>query len=80
MAVTAQTPVVIALNRVGEAVAQQVAQALGAPLHGRQDREAIGVLEVVVGSTVDAGRKRYGFYRDRGFPLEYHQVDDWEAA
>ena len=42
---------------------------------GRFDR----VAEVVVGETRAAGRVRYKFYRDRGFPLYHHELDDWEA-
>lgn len=34
----AVSPVVVALNRAGEPVAHKVAQALGAPVHGRADR------------------------------------------
>lgn len=43
---------------------------------GRFDR----VAEIVVGANRDAGRDRYKFYRDRGFPLFHHELDDWEAA
>jgi DNA polymerase-3 subunit chi len=42
---------------------------------GRFDR----VAEIVVRATRDAGRDRYKFYRDRGFPLFHHELDDWEA-
>ncbi len=38
------------------------------------------VAEIVVGENRDAGRDRYKFYRDRGFPLFHHELDDWEAA
>lgn len=34
----AQPPVVIALNRAGEATAHRIAEAIGAPVHGRQGR------------------------------------------
>ena len=37
------------------------------------------VAEIVVDSTRDAGRDRYKFYRDRGFPLFHHELDDWET-
>ena len=37
------------------------------------------VAEIVVGSSRDAGRARYQFYRDRGFPLYHHELDDWEG-
>lgn len=43
---------------------------------GRFDR----VAEIVVGANRDTGRERYKFYRDRGFPLFDHHLDDWEAA
>lgn len=38
------------------------------------------VAEVIVGANRDAGRERYRFYRDRGYPLFHHDLDDWEAA
>lgn len=37
------------------------------------------VAEIVVGSSRDEGRARYQFYRDRGFPLYHHELDDWEG-
>ncbi|NBC23451.1 MAG: DNA polymerase III subunit chi [Gammaproteobacteria bacterium] len=43
---------------------------------GRFDR----VAEIVVGENRDAGRERYKFYRDRGFPLFHHELDDWETS
>jgi DNA polymerase III subunit chi len=43
---------------------------------GRFDR----VAEIVVDANRDDGRKRYRFYRDRGFPLHDHRLDDWESA
>ena len=43
---------------------------------GRFDR----VAEVVVEATRDLGRERYKFYRDRGYPLFHHELEDWEAA
>jgi DNA polymerase-3 subunit chi len=42
---------------------------------GRFDR----VAEVIPRSRRDAGRERYKFYRDRGYPLFHHELDDWEA-
>jgi DNA polymerase-3 subunit chi len=42
---------------------------------GRFDR----VAEIIVRTTRDQGRERYRFYRDRGYPLFDHQLDDWEA-
>lgn len=38
------------------------------------------VAEVIVGANRAAGRQRYRFYRDRGYPLFKHDLDDWEAA
>ena len=38
------------------------------------------VAEVIVEANRAAGRERYRFYRDRGFPLFDHRLDDWEAA
>ena len=42
---------------------------------GRFDR----VAEIVVRETRETGRERYRYYRDRGYPLFDHQLDDWEA-
>lgn len=38
------------------------------------------VAEIVVEANRDAGRDRYKFYRDRGYPLFHHDLDDWETA
>jgi DNA polymerase-3 subunit chi len=38
------------------------------------------VAEIVVDENRQAGRDRYKFYRDRGYPLFHHDLDDWEAA
>ncbi|MFU8814649.1 MAG: DNA polymerase III subunit chi [Pseudomonadales bacterium] len=38
------------------------------------------VAEIVVGANRGEGRDRYKFYRDRGYPLFHHELDDWEAA
>jgi DNA polymerase-3 subunit chi len=38
------------------------------------------VAEIVVQEQRDAGRERYRFYRDRGYPLFHHDLDEWEAA
>jgi DNA polymerase III subunit chi len=38
------------------------------------------VAEIVVAERRDAGRERYRFYRDRGYPLFHHDLSDWEAA
>ncbi len=43
---------------------------------GRFDR----VAEIVVAATTSRGRERYQFYRDRGYPLFDHHLDDWEAS
>ena len=42
---------------------------------GRFDR----VAEIIVRATRSQGRERYRFYRDRGYPLFDHKLDDWEA-
>lgn len=42
---------------------------------GRFDR----VAEIVVGEQRASGRERYRYYRDRGYPLFHHELDDWEA-
>lgn len=36
------------------------------------------VCEVVPAPEVDAGRARYSQYRQRGYPLHHHELDDWE--
>ena len=36
------------------------------------------VSEIVLSSERDAGRERYRFYRDRGYPLFHHDLDEWE--
>lgn len=43
---------------------------------GRFDR----VAEIVVDEVRARGRDRYKFYRDRGYPLFDHHLDDWETA
>lgn len=42
---------------------------------GRFDR----VAEIVVDANRDAGREHWKFYRDRGYPLHHHELDDWES-
>jgi len=42
---------------------------------GRFDR----LFEVVVEETKPASRERYRFYQQRGFPIESHDVRNWEA-
>ncbi len=37
------------------------------------------VAEIVVGATRESGRGRYKHYRDRGYPLHHHELDEWEA-
>ena len=41
---------------------------------GRFDR----VAEIIVGDSREQGRDRYKYYRDRGFPLHHHELNDWE--
>ena len=41
---------------------------------GRFDR----VAEIIVQNQVSEGRERYKFYRDRGYPLGHHQLNQWE--
>lgn len=36
------------------------------------------VAEIVVAAQRDAGRERYRYYRDRGYPLHHHELDSWE--
>ena len=43
---------------------------------GRFDRLA----EIVVREQRASGRARYRYYRDRGYPLFHHELDDWEAG
>lgn len=38
------------------------------------------VAEIIVDANRAAGRQRYRFYRDRGYPLFKHDLDEWEAA
>jgi DNA polymerase-3 subunit chi len=42
---------------------------------GRFDR----VAEIIVGTTKEQGRERYRYYRDRGYPLHHHELDNWES-
>lgn len=37
------------------------------------------VAEIIVSSTKKSGRDRYKHYRDRGYPLHHHDLDDWEV-
>ena len=41
---------------------------------GRFDR----VAEIIVQNQLSEGRVRYKFYRDRGYPLQHHQLNQWE--
>src|SRR5262249_22191094 len=36
------------------------------------------VAEIVVQKARDVGRDRYKYYRDRGYPLHHHDIDQWE--
>lgn len=38
------------------------------------------VAEIIVQAAREVGRERYRFYRDRGYPLFHHDLDEWEAA
>lgn len=38
------------------------------------------VAEIVVDANRAEGRARYKYYRDRGYPLHHHELDDWETA
>jgi DNA polymerase-3 subunit chi len=38
------------------------------------------VAEIVVQARRDIGRERYRFYRDRGYPLFHHELDEWETT
>ena len=42
---------------------------------GRFDR----VAEVIGWCNQNAGRDRYKYYRDRGYPLHHHDLDAWEG-
>ena len=44
------------------------------PFFGRFDR----VAEIIVGDTREQGRTRYAHYRDRGYPLHHHELQNWE--
>ncbi len=44
------------------------------PFFGRFER----VAEIVVDQLRDDGRERWKFYRDRGYPLHHHKLDEWE--
>jgi len=36
--------------------------------------------EIVVDANRDRGRENYRYYRERGYPLLHHELEDWEAA
>ena len=36
------------------------------------------VCEIIVASARAEGRAKYREYRDRGYPLFHHEIDDWE--
>jgi len=44
------------------------------PFFGRFER----VAEIIVQQLRDDGRQRYKFYRDRGYPLFHHELDQWD--
>ena len=37
------------------------------------------VAEIVLANTREDGRTRYKYYRDRGYPLFHHQLEEWET-
>ena len=41
---------------------------------GRFDR----VAEIIVEQTKASGRSRYAHYRDRGYPIHHHELEQWE--
>ena len=43
---------------------------------GRFERAA----EIIVGENRTTGRARYRLYRDRGYALSTHELDDWEGT
>lgn len=44
------------------------------PFFGRFER----VAEIIVQRLREDGRERYKYYRDRGYPLFHHELDQWE--
>ncbi len=38
------------------------------------------VAEIVVGERRTSGRERYRYYRDQGYRLFHHELDNWEGA
>ena len=44
------------------------------PFFGRFER----VAEIIVQRLVEDGRVRYKYYRDRGYPLFNHKLDQWD--
>ncbi len=38
------------------------------------------VAEIIVGERRDEGREHYKFYRDCGYPLYHHEMNNWEEA
>jgi len=76
-ATDAGTPVVIGWNPPPAPDGLLINLASSVPtFFGRFER----VAEIVVESRRADGRDRYRFYRDRGYPLFHHELDDWEAA
>jgi DNA polymerase III subunit chi len=71
------TPLLIGSNPPAEADGVLINLASAIPtFFGRFER----VAEIIVGANRPAGRERYKFYRDRGYPLFDHHLDDWEVA
>jgi DNA polymerase III subunit chi len=70
-------PVLIGAETPAEADGVLINLASAIPtFFGRFER----VAEIIVGATRQTGRERYKYYRDRGYPLFDHHLDDWEAA
>lgn len=71
-----RAPVLISRDPPG-AESDQMLINLGAEVpsfFGRFER----VAEIFVQPQVEAGRQRYKYYRDRGYPLFHHDMEAWE--
>ena len=74
---TVQNAPVVIGHHEPEAGADQLLINLGTsipPFFGRFER----VAEIVVQQLREDGRERYKFYRDRGYPLFHHKLDQWD--
>jgi len=76
-AADADAPVVIGWNppRAPDGLLINLASSVPT-FFGRFER----VAEIVVEARREDGRDRYRFYRNLGYPLFHHELDDWEAA